>query len=56
MEVSYSRKGKQTPMIILPIWTSFEILYIPISCILSILAAILDAILNIANVPGLLFC
>ena len=33
-------------MIILPIWTSFEILYIPISCILSILAAILDAILN----------
>ena len=28
----------------------------PISTILSILAAILDAILNIAKVPGLLFC
>ena len=49
MEVSYSRKGKQTPMIILPIWTSFEILYVPISCILSILAAILDAILDLKN-------
>ena len=35
-------------MIILPISTSFEI-YIPISSILSNLAAILDAILDLKN-------